>query len=311
MNDLQIITHNNERVLTTSRLAEQYETAEKAIKQNFNNNKDRYIEGKHYYCLTGAALRAFKSEVENFDFAANLNKLYLWTEKGALLHAKSLNTDKAWQVYEFLVDNYFNPKQKEQPLTDKQSKTIETEEYHYFDKTYQGEPVITLADFEHITGIEASNVRYRLKSVCKQGTDYLFLKNAKLIDFKVENPNVKKGIGSMYLLKKTGVKKLLTWFKSGAEMPKCFIETNKNDKAKKKETGNITTELRKTSKDDFITAINVLRNIIYASKVYKKDYEDESDPHGMALSYQKDIDACTQAIMRICSFLSIGYGTDF
>lgn len=33
--------------------------------------------------------------------------MYLWTEKGALLHAKSLNTDKAWEVYDYLVDFYF------------------------------------------------------------------------------------------------------------------------------------------------------------------------------------------------------------
>ena len=38
--------------------------------------------------------------------------LYLWTEKGALLHAKSLNTDKAWEAYEFLVDTYFAVKEK-------------------------------------------------------------------------------------------------------------------------------------------------------------------------------------------------------
>lgn len=33
--------------------------------------------------------------------------LYLWTERGALLHAKSINTDKAWDVYEQLLDTYF------------------------------------------------------------------------------------------------------------------------------------------------------------------------------------------------------------
>lgn len=41
----------------------------------------------------------------------NVSKLYLWTEKGAFLHAKSLGTDKAWEVYEILVDSYFS-KQK-------------------------------------------------------------------------------------------------------------------------------------------------------------------------------------------------------
>jgi hypothetical protein len=40
----------------------------------------------------------------------NLNVLYLWTERGALLHAKSLNTDKAWEVYGELVETYFRAK---------------------------------------------------------------------------------------------------------------------------------------------------------------------------------------------------------
>ena len=50
-------------------------------------------------------------------FAKNLNKLYLWTEKGAFLHAKSLNTDTAWEVYDRLVDSYFIKKNNEKPLS--------------------------------------------------------------------------------------------------------------------------------------------------------------------------------------------------
>lgn len=84
--------------------------------------KCRYIEGKHYYCLEGEDLRTAR---KIYTLSDRVNKLYLWTEKGALLHAKSLNTDKAWQVYEFLVNNYFNPKQKKQALTDKQAEALE------------------------------------------------------------------------------------------------------------------------------------------------------------------------------------------
>ena len=124
MNELQIITHNNERVLTTARLAEQYGTAENTITKNFNRNKERYEEGKHYFCLKGSDLNAFRTKGQ-IVISSKQNTLYLWTEKGALLHAKSLNTDKAWQVYEFLVDNYFNPKQKKQTLTDKQAEALE------------------------------------------------------------------------------------------------------------------------------------------------------------------------------------------
>ncbi len=108
MERLQVIEKNGERVLLTSRLAESYGTTAKVITDNFSNNKGRYIEGKHFYCLEGDELREFKSKTENFGVAKNINKLYLWTEKGALLHAKSLGTDKAWEVYDYLVESYFN-----------------------------------------------------------------------------------------------------------------------------------------------------------------------------------------------------------
>ncbi len=107
MNELTVIERENQRVMTTAVLAEEYGTDIKTISNNFNNNKGRYIEGKHYYCLEGEELRRFKSESENLGIAPNLNKLYLWTEKGAFLHAKSLGTDRAWEVYDYLVDSYF------------------------------------------------------------------------------------------------------------------------------------------------------------------------------------------------------------
>ena len=104
---LQVVETNNQRVLTTAQIAEWYETGTDLIQRNFNRNKERYTEGKHYYCLTGDTLREFKATGQ-IDVSPNLNKFYLWTEKGALLHAKSLNTDKAWEAYEMLVDTYFS-----------------------------------------------------------------------------------------------------------------------------------------------------------------------------------------------------------
>lgn len=111
MNELQITEFKNIRVLTTQQIAEAYGTDGKVISYNFNHNKERYVEGKHYIRLEGDDLKAFR---EIHDLPSNLNKLYLWTEKGAFLHAKSLNTDEAWAVYENLVDTYFN---KKKPLT--------------------------------------------------------------------------------------------------------------------------------------------------------------------------------------------------
>lgn len=111
MSKLQVILHRQARVLTTGQLAESYGANEKLIQQNFNNNQGRYQEGKHFILLKGDELREFKRDFENLGFAPNLNKLYLWTEKGAWLHAKSLNTDAAWDAYEMLVDEYYNIKE--------------------------------------------------------------------------------------------------------------------------------------------------------------------------------------------------------
>lgn len=113
MSELQITEYKNVRVLTTQQIAEAYGTDNKTISYNFNHNKDRYVDGKHFICLTGEELRAFR---EIHDLPSNLNKIYLWTEKGAFLHAKSLNTDVAWEVYDKLVDNYFE-KSKAVPMT--------------------------------------------------------------------------------------------------------------------------------------------------------------------------------------------------
>lgn len=107
MNQLKIIEHQNQRVLLTRQLAESYETDSKSISYNFNHNRDKYLEGKHYFLLQGDELKAFR---EFHDLPNNLNKVYLWTERGALLHAKSLNTDKAWEVYDNLVEYYFKVK---------------------------------------------------------------------------------------------------------------------------------------------------------------------------------------------------------
>jgi len=101
-----IIEQSGQRVLTTAQLAEAYGTDSRVISNNFNRNREHYIEGKHFYCLTGEEKRMFCNR-HQFDDGAKATAFYLWTEKGTLFHAKSLNTDKAWEVYEFLVDSYF------------------------------------------------------------------------------------------------------------------------------------------------------------------------------------------------------------
>ena len=110
MTQLQINEYRSQRVLTTSQLGDSFGADTKIISKNFERNETRYVEGKHYFVLQGEELREFKASRQN-DVSPNVNCLYLWTEKGAWLHAKSLNTDKAWEAYEMLVDDYYRVKQ--------------------------------------------------------------------------------------------------------------------------------------------------------------------------------------------------------
>ena len=106
----EVVEVDGIRVLTTSQLAEAYGTDAKVVRKNYERNRSRYVEGKHYICLNGSSLKEFKAK-RQIDVSLNIHTLYLWTEKGALLHAKSLNTDKAWEVYDYLVDYYFRTRE--------------------------------------------------------------------------------------------------------------------------------------------------------------------------------------------------------
>ena len=108
----QVIRFKNVPVVTTAQLAEFYGVDVNNIQQNYKRNASRFIEGKHYFKLTGQDL---KDVAADFKSVANFNKvrhLIVWTERGAARHAKMLDTDHAWDVFERLEDCYFNQEQK-------------------------------------------------------------------------------------------------------------------------------------------------------------------------------------------------------
>lgn len=113
-NEMQIIEHNGVRVATTKQIAEAYGCDSKNLTNNFRRNKSRFVEAKHYFNITGEDLKYYRAS-KRCPVKSNARNLYLWTERGALLLAKSINTDTAWDAYERLVDFYFEAKIEEKP----------------------------------------------------------------------------------------------------------------------------------------------------------------------------------------------------
>ena len=94
INELRQVEYKDDLILTTEQLAEFYGMTTNNIKKNFQRNKDRFIEGKHYYFLKGASLKAFKDLVTDSPLVGKrAPSLFLWTKRGASRHAKILDTD--------------------------------------------------------------------------------------------------------------------------------------------------------------------------------------------------------------------------
>lgn len=110
MDKLIPVKFNDEVVITTKTLAQVYECDESNIKVNFNSNKDKFIEGKHYYKLQGEELKNLRVSNPYLQISPKTRTLYLWTKIGASRHCKMLGTDKAWDMFDTLEENYFNPK---------------------------------------------------------------------------------------------------------------------------------------------------------------------------------------------------------
>ncbi|MEF4271292.1 ORF6N domain-containing protein [Escherichia coli] len=112
---LSPITHNQIPVITTELLAQLYGTEPVRIRQNHHENKVRFVEGKHFFKVVGNDLKELRVALNYSQnpVSPKARSLILWTERGAARHAKMLETDQAWEVFEKLEDSYFNKHEKE------------------------------------------------------------------------------------------------------------------------------------------------------------------------------------------------------
>ncbi|HHU1105664.1 TPA: ORF6N domain-containing protein [Escherichia coli] len=130
---LVVVTYSNVPVITTGLLAHLYKTEEKHIRQNFKRNECRFIAGKHFFKVSGCELDSLRTSQRGLQISPKTRSLILWTERGAARHAKMLETDQAWEVFEKLEDCYFS-----------QGKTAPTEQQPQIQPQFTAEEIILL-----------------------------------------------------------------------------------------------------------------------------------------------------------------------
>lgn len=118
----------DQRVLTSAQLAEAYECSVDQIKKNFSNNKNHFKEGIHYFKIAGELLEELRVKNIHLQISPMTRVLYLWTYQGCVRHCKSINTPKAWVMFDELEEHYFNqsritPAVEPAPVVSKPAKT--------------------------------------------------------------------------------------------------------------------------------------------------------------------------------------------
>jgi len=109
------LEYQGKRVLTTERLAKAFDASERQISDNFANNVSRFADGVHFFKVVGDELRLLKNQHDYIGLVGKrASHLLLWTERGVARHAKILETDTAWEIYEQLEDTYFSVRQQRQ-----------------------------------------------------------------------------------------------------------------------------------------------------------------------------------------------------
>lgn len=114
--EVMVVEYKGKRVLTTEQVAQAYECEPVRIQQNYNRNQERFEEGKHYIKLEGEELKNLRLANSELQISPMVRSLMLWTRQGASRHCKLLGTDKAWDMFDCLEENYFNPPKQIEPM---------------------------------------------------------------------------------------------------------------------------------------------------------------------------------------------------
>lgn len=249
---LPIREYNGQRVVTFKDIDAVHGRPEGTARKRFNDNKKHFTKGFDYFKVCVSDIRTHKiTEVS----PKAREDITLITESGYLMLAKSFTDDLAWKVQRELVNNYFRGKTPEP-----EQLTLETSEYHYFHKTFKGEPVITVADFVHFTEISANSVYKILPKKCIIGTDYERLEYRELAKFKAENHIPLKRMGNtLIVLRKSGIDKLMKFYNLNVWIPMAIRASQ--PPVVKPMTADEILNARKITRDDCIIALDVLRRI--------------------------------------------------
>lgn len=106
--------------------------------------------------------------------------------------------------------------------------------YEYFDKTFNGVPVLSVLDIVHFTGLSQTTINWYIRKsdlIC--GIDYFVAEGRALAEMKKRHPKMSAMIPRMLLITKSGFDKLMKENGVQVEQIPCFNTPIHKEKPKK------------------------------------------------------------------------------
>lgn len=116
--DVQQITYKGEPVVTFAMVDDIHRRPKDTARRNFNENRDRFIEGEDFIELTSDEIRTMS---EAGVFPPRTARGTVLTKRGYLKLTKPMSDDRAWEVQGEMVDRYFMVEQIVEAIQNKSS----------------------------------------------------------------------------------------------------------------------------------------------------------------------------------------------
>lgn len=176
-----------------------------------------------------------KNKNNPFPNKARINKTLENAEINGCLHGVNTYLTES-QVYNFMIEahtqkckvfrkwltNEVLPALNHEGTYTMKHEPKPTKPYEYFDKTYNGVPVLTSADMEYLTKINHSTIDWNLRTKFISGKDFYYIFGNELKKYKKENPKASKMSSALYLVTREGFIKICRAYGVQIETPKCF-----------------------------------------------------------------------------------------
>ena len=250
------LEYKRQLVLTSDQMATVLGTNPKNIQMNYANNRDFFVEGKHYYKVAGDDLKTLRTLIEGAatgsknqpneigsvvrlieeadvadmwvpepTIGLRAASLMLWTRRGLCSHAKLLTTRQAWKLYDRMEDVYFAVLEGKQPQLDAAPKA--SGKLHSKEKYWRGERVWTVQDvLEMYPALTKDHIKYAAEHVLTSD-DTFVLKGSALREYKCANGLLK--CKALRLLTEHGVTKVAAYY-NVAVVPKASAPTDLQEK---------------------------------------------------------------------------------